>query len=129
MIVLARALNARGHSALFIGFADMRGELPDDIELASLSEALVPRGSLKPFAERISRMEGIPGIRGFMVDIARFAEAMFRDLPRVLQLVRPDVLIVDQAEAAPCLVARSMGIPFANVANALPLNIEPAVPP
>ena len=129
MIALARELNSRGHSAIFIGFADMRGELPDELDFAAVAEKLVPSGGLKAFSERISQMEGIPGIRGFMVDIARFAEAMFRDLPRVLEQVRPDVLVIDQAEPAPCMVARSMGIPYANIANALPLNIEPAIPP
>jgi MGT family glycosyltransferase len=65
----------------------------------------------------------------FIHDLAGFTDVICRELPGALDRLAPDALIIDQTDTAASLVATALGIPFVNVANALPLNLEPAVPP
>jgi UDP:flavonoid glycosyltransferase YjiC (YdhE family) len=65
----------------------------------------------------------------FIHDLARYTDVICRELPGALDRLAPDALIIDQTDAASSLVATALGIPFVNIANALPLNLEPAVPP
>lgn len=129
MTALARELMSRGHSVTFVGFPDMRTRLPEGLSFTSFGDEDQPPGSLEPYLSRLSRLNGIWGVRGLMRDLAGFAETTCSDLPAALQRLQPDALIVDQTDAAASLVARALGLPFVNVANALPMNPEPAVPP
>ena len=51
------------------------------------------------------------------------------ELPAAFEARRIDALVCDQLEAAGGLVARGMGLAYASIANALPINREPTVPP
>jgi zeaxanthin glucosyltransferase len=129
MSVLARELMGRGHLVTFLGFPDMGPRLPPDLRFASFGERDQPPGMLEPYLGRLSRLGGPLSIRRLIRDLAGFAETICRDLPRALEREKPDALVIDQTDAAASLVATALGIPFANIANALPLNLEPAVPP
>jgi MGT family glycosyltransferase len=129
MTVLARELVERGHRATFLGFPDMRARLAEDLEFVSFGEAGRPLGSLQPYLDRLSRLGGPLSLRRLILDLADFTETICRDLPAALERLRPDFMIIDQADVASSLVASGLAIPFVNVANALPLNVEPGVPP
>ena len=129
MKVVAREMMARGHRVMFFGFADMRSRLPEDLAFVPFGEEERPVGSLQPFLDRLSRLDGIPSMRELIHDYADIAGVIFRHLPAALERDRPDAMIIDQLEYAACLVARALRLPFANVTNALPFNSEPAVPP
>lgn len=129
MAVLARELIGRGHSVTFVGFPDMRDQLAGDLVFESFGEEDQPAGSLRPYMKRLSRMGALRGVQGLIRDLARFADTTCRSLPGELHRLHPDALIIDQTDLAASLVARAMQIPFANVANALPMNTEPAIPP
>lgn len=129
MAVLARSLTARGHSVTFLGFPDMAAALPKDIAFMAFAAEEQPSGSLKPYLDRLSRLGPLWGVRRLICDLAGFTDVICRELPGALERLAPDGLIIDQTDAASSLVARALGIPFVNVANALPLNLEPGVPP
>ncbi|QIK79657.1 glycosyl transferase family 1 [Sphingomonas piscis] len=129
MTVLARELATRGHRVTFLGFPDMRRKLSPDLEFRSFGESDWPDGSLEPFLKRLGKLGGPLSLRRLILDLADFADTVCRDLPGALEELKPDALIVDQADAAGSLVARAIGLPYVNVANALPLNMEPGVPP
>ena len=129
MGVLARELTRRGHSVLFVGFPDMREKLPSDLLFEPFGADDQPPGSLQPHLDRLSRLGGMISIRRLILDLSNFADTTCRELPSVLERFRSDALLIDQTDSAASLVARAMGIPFANIANALPLNPEPGVPP
>jgi UDP:flavonoid glycosyltransferase YjiC (YdhE family) len=54
---------------------------------------------------------------------------ILRDLPSVIEIAGLDALCVDQLLPAAMSVADSSRIPYAVICNALPLHLEPAVPP
>ena len=129
MAVLARELAQRGHRVAFFGFPDMQPRLPADLSFHAFGESDWPKGSLEPYLARLSRLGGPLSLRRLILDLAGFAETICTDLPRLLARIRPDALIIDQTDAAASLVATALGVPFVNIANALPLNLEPGVPP
>lgn len=129
MAALARELGSRGHLVTFVGFPDMQSLLPIGLNFISFGKEDQPPGSLQPYLARLSRLNGYWGVRRLMRDLAGFAETACKDLPSVLQRLRPDALIIDQTDTAASLVARALALPFVNVANALPMNPEPGVPP
>lgn len=129
MGVLARELTSRGHIVTFYGFPDMRARLAADLRFTAFGKEDQPPGSLQPYLDRLSRVGGIFSIRRLMLDLAGFAQTTCRELPRLLEQEQPDALIIDQTDAAASLVARAVGLAFVTVANALPMNREPFVPP
>jgi UDP:flavonoid glycosyltransferase YjiC (YdhE family) len=107
MVVLARELTSRGHSVTFIGFPDMRAQLPCDLHFASFGDRSQPLGSLEPHLRRLAHIGGIFSIRRLITDLASFAESTCRDLPALLTRLRPDALIIDQTDPAASLVAKA----------------------
>lgn len=129
MAVLARELQGRGHRVTFLGFPDMCAGLPADLAFRPFGGGDWPEGSLAPYLDRLSRLSGPLSVRRLILDLAAFAETICATLPALLEALRPDALIIDQTDAAASLVASALEIPFVTVANALPLNLEPGVPP
>lgn len=129
MSVLARELIARGHRATFLGFPDMGPRLPPELPFQAFAEARQPVGSLEPYLRGLARLGGPVSMFRFIRQLAGFTDVICSELPGALERLRPDALVIDQADAASSLVATALGLPFVNVANALPLNIEPGVPP
>lgn len=112
---LARELAARGHRATFV-------HLPKAAEVARLHAAefaALPAGSLHPFE----------GIFGTAREMARQTDALCRDGPALLRSLGADAVIADQLEPAGGLIAEHLGLPFATVANALPIDRDPGIPP
>jgi zeaxanthin glucosyltransferase len=61
--------------------------------------------------------------------MVRFTDMFCREAPAVLKRIGAEALIVDQLEAGGGLVAEHLGLPFASVADTMPINREPGVPP
>jgi MGT family glycosyltransferase len=129
MAVLARTLAARGHRVTFLGFPDMASRLSADCAFHPFAAEQQPVGSLEPYLKRLARLGGPVSLWRFIHDLAGFTDVICRTLPAALEELAPDGLIIDQTDAAASLVATALQIPFVNVANALPLNLEPSVPP
>ena len=62
-------------------------------------------------------------------DVAELTDMFCREAPRALAAIGADAVIADQMEAAGGLVAEHLGLPFASIATALPINREEGVPP
>lgn len=129
MAVLAHELVGRGHRVTFLGFPDMAAKLPQDLAFMGFGGEDQPPGSLQPYLDRLARLGGPLRMRRLILDLAGFADTICTDLPAALERLAPDALVIDQTDAAASLVATALQIPFVNIANALPLNLEPAVPP
>jgi len=129
MAALARELIGRGHRVTFLGFPDLRPRLPADLYFQPFADKDQPRGSLDPYLGRLARLGGPLSLFRLIRDLAGYADVICRELPGALERLRPDALVIDQTDAAGSLVATALEIPFINIANALPLNLEPGVPP
>jgi zeaxanthin glucosyltransferase len=107
----------------------MRPRLPADLDFEPFGAGDQPPGSLDPYLARLARLGGPLSLLRLIRDLAGFADTICRQLPAALDRLGPDALVIDQTDAAASLVATALPLPFVNIANALPLNLELAVPP
>jgi zeaxanthin glucosyltransferase len=124
---LAAELIGRGHRATFIHHPDARPLVEaDGAAFEPLGLDLPPlHGWTRPMA----RISGVVGLGGVMKGMARFTDAFCREAPALRERIGADALLVDQLEPGGALVAEHLGLPFASLAVALPINREPGVPP
>jgi MGT family glycosyltransferase len=88
-----------------------------------------PPGSLRARDEELAQLQGLAALRCGMRGINRKAMMLFRDTPAAIRAERINALLVDQIEMAGGTVAEYLGLPFVSVAAALPINLDPSVPP
>jgi zeaxanthin glucosyltransferase len=125
---LAAELIARGHKATFIHHRDAAGL----VEAEGAGFEAIGGGDAPPvsgWTRPMTRIRGVVGLGGMMSGMIRFTDAFCAEAPAVLRRIGADALIVDQLEAGGGLVAEHLGLPYASVADTLPVNREPGVPP
>jgi len=129
MAALSAELAARGHRITFLHQQDAGAYLKDPrLGFHAVGRDSHPAGTLAASIERAANPGGPLGLRRVIQDMARTTSMLCRELPPAIEALGIDVLLCDQMEAAGGLVADSMGLPFASVANALPVNREPGIP-
>jgi MGT family glycosyltransferase len=124
---LARELLQRGHEVTFIHHPDAEAlvEAPGAKFVAIGAEAPpVSRWTLP-----MAKIRGIIGLGGMMDGMVRFTAMFCREAPEVIRRIGADALIVDQLEAGGGLVAEHLGLPYASIADTMPINREEGVPP
>jgi zeaxanthin glucosyltransferase len=130
LLSLAAELAKRGHKASFINQLDaaslVRGRPVDFVPIGGLSH---PPGSLEARIRRMGMLNGPFGLRGMIAEVARFTDMICCEAPAALREIGADAVISDQMEAGGGLVAEHLGLPFASIATALPINRENGVPP
>lgn len=134
MMALARELVRRGHRATFLHMADaaplVGGEgAGQEISFRPVGQGTHPPGTLAGIKHRMATIRAFWGLAGIIRDVASTTDMLCRDLPGALREIGADAVVADQSEAAGGLVAAHLGLPVVSVANALPLNREPGVPP
>ena len=130
LLSLAAELVARDHSVTFI-------QMPDAAELVSgagigfhaIGSSTHPRGWLSSWVEPMAKLGPVRGVRPMLRRGASIMEMICREAPAALREIGADAVIVDQTAPEGGLVAEHLGLPFVSVANALPANREPGVPP
>lgn len=127
---LGRELIARGHRVTCFQVRDLEAQiLAQGIEFAVVGESDHPPGSLPQSLARLSELEGMRALRFTIRAVARSSEMMLRDGPTAIRSAGIDALLVDQMEPAGGAIAEHLGLPFITVANALPINRDPCLPP
>ena len=126
---LAGELLARGHRVTFFHQADAARWLNDPrLGFCPLGIASHPPGSLDATLRQAARPNGPLGLRRVILGMARTTAMLCAELPHAFTAQGVDAVLCDQMEAAGGLVAEAMGLPFASVACALPINREPGLP-
>lgn len=126
---LAGELLQRGHRVTFFHQADAARWLNDPrIGFCAVGSASHPPGSLDAMLRQAARPNGPWGLRKVILGMARTTAMLSNELPHALAAHGVDALLCDQMEGAGGLVAESMGLPFASIACALPVNREPGLP-
>lgn len=124
---LAAELLARGHQATFIHHADAAALV--EAEGARFEAIGANSPPVESWTKPMTRIRGIVGLGGMMSGMVHFTDNFCREGPDVLRKIGADALIVDQLEAGGGLVAEHLGLPFASVADTLPINREMGLPP
>ena len=130
MMALAGELSRRGHEPVFMHMEDARATLERrGFAFRPVGRDTHPPGHLRGVLGRMAGVNGPFGLMGIIRDVAAATDMLVRDLPDACRAERIDMIVGDQTEAACGLAARHLGLPYVSVANALPLNREPDVPP
>jgi zeaxanthin glucosyltransferase len=130
MVALGLELRRRGHAVVVFTVADGARKLAGlPLEVVTIGAEAFPPGAVEQAYAELGRLSGGAGLR-FSIDYYRREQAMlFAELPAAVMAAGLQVLLVDQVSAAAGAVAASLSLPFVTIANALPINREPAVPP
>ena len=131
MTALARALQARGHEAVFIGVLDIAPVVQAaGLELVACGEDEYPAGSIARIWAPVAHLQGIEVTRYALTEILPdFLAMTLRHLPRLLAETGVEAVVVDTAHLFAELAPMSMGIPFLQVWNVLHLDPSAMTPP
>ncbi|MGJ8583348.1 MAG: glycosyltransferase [Marinosulfonomonas sp.] len=129
-LALGVLLKDRGHRITFIGPPDAKAVTQaHGIAFHEIGATVQPLGDLAKQLKTLARVRGVRGIGRHIRKMAETTQMFLDGLPAALDELQPTGMIVDQMEPAGGLVARAKGIPFVSLANALPVERDPIVPP
>src|SRR5262249_11400168 len=130
LTALGRRLQSRGHDVVYFQVADLESPIrAAGLRFRQIGEQDFPLGSLRARDEEGGKLEGLAALRYGVRGIVMKSQMVLRDAPTVIRDEGVEALIVDQIEPAGVTVAEHLGLPFVNVAAALPVNLDVSIPP
>src|SRR5215469_2796441 len=130
LTALGRRLQSRGYEVVYFQVADLEAPIrAAGLRFRQIGRDDFPPGSLRARDEELGKLKGRAALRCALRGIKRKAEMLFRDAPAAIRDEGVDSLIIDQIEMAGGTVAEHLKLPFVSVAAALPVNLDPNVPP
>jgi UDP:flavonoid glycosyltransferase YjiC (YdhE family) len=130
LTALGRRLQARGHDVVYFQVADLQPAIrAAGLEFRQIGAEDFPPGSLRARHEEVAKLKGLAALRCSFRGMEEKARMLFRDGPAVIRDEGIDALLVDQIDFAGGTVAEHLGLPFVSAAAALPVNLDPSVPP
>jgi UDP:flavonoid glycosyltransferase YjiC (YdhE family) len=130
LTALGRRLQSRGHQVVYFQVADLEQPIrAAGLQFRQIGREDFPLGSLRARHEEVGKLSGLAALRCGLRGIRLKSMMLFRDAPAAIRDEGIDALIVDQIEPAGGTVADHLGIPFVSVAAALPVDLDPSVPP
>jgi MGT family glycosyltransferase len=130
LTALGRRLQSRGHDVVYFQVADLESPIRTaGLRFRQIGEHDFPLGSLRTRDEECGKLEGLAALRCGIRGMVMKSQMVLRDAPAAIRGEGVDALIVDQIEQAGGTVAEYLGLPFVNVAAALPVNLDVSAPP
>jgi MGT family glycosyltransferase len=130
LTALGRRLQSRGHDVVYFQVADLESPIrAAGLRFRQIGEHDFPLGSLRARDEECGKLEGLAALRCGIRGMVTKSQMVLRDAPAAIRDEGVNALIVDQIEPAGGTVAEYLGLPFVNVAAALPVNLDVSVPP
>ena len=127
---MAKELSNRGHRVTFYTLHDALKKVEaHGFRAQTYGAEEFGEDEIQKAYETLGKLSGLKAVR-FTIDMMkRSAGAALSELPALVREDRCDGLVVDQLTPWGGSVARSMDIPFVNICNALPVNIDSTTPP
>src|SRR5262245_19172767 len=130
LTALGRRLQSRGHEVVYFQVADLESPIRTaGLRFRQIGQHDFPLGSLRARDEECGKLEGLAALRCGIRGMVMKSQMVLRDAPAAIRDEGVDALIVDQIEQAGGTVAEHLGLPYVNVAVALPVNLDVSVPP
>ncbi|WP_337174021.1 nucleotide disphospho-sugar-binding domain-containing protein [Paludisphaera sp.] len=127
---LARKLMSRGHEVVYFELPDFEQRVRGaGLDYRPIGRAAYPPGSLRELDERLGRLKGREALRFTIERMARTAVMILDEVPAAAREARIDALVIDQCQVAGSTLAERLGVPYVSTAAALPINLDPSVPP
>lgn len=126
---LVRPLLDHGHRVSWFGPADLRPWIADPrIRHVAVGAATHPPGSLAAVHARAAAPGSPWGLPRVIRDMAQSTAMLAAELPPLFERLGIEAVLADQMEAGGALAARRLGLPWAGLACALPVQRGPGVP-
>jgi zeaxanthin glucosyltransferase len=130
LTALGRRLQSRGHDVVYFQVADLESPIrAAGLRFRQIGEHDFPLGSLRARDEEGGKLEGLAALRFGIRGMVMKSQMVLRDAPAAIRDEGVDALLVDQIEQAGGTVAEYLGLPYVNVAVAVPVNLDVSVPP
>src|SRR5215831_15899903 len=130
LTALGRRLQSRGHDVVYFQVADLESPIrAAGLRFRQIGQHDFPLGSLRARDEECGKLEGLAALRCGIRGMVMKSQMVLRDAPDAIRDEGVNALIVDQIEQAGGTVAEYLGLPFVNVAAALPVNLDVSAPP
>ncbi len=130
MTALGYELQQRGHQVTLFGMADAEAKtLAAGLEFQVMGQSDFPLGRMKAILSQQGKLRGFKAFQYTIQWVTEEMEMHLRELPKLVQFVGIELLLVDQASQAGGTIADYLNIPFITVCNALILNVELRIPP
>ena len=130
MIVLARALQRRGHRIAFISPLDAEAKVREaGFEFIPIATAGFPRGEWERTTVQMGELTGFKASRFAGNWLGRFAQGILRELAPIAARERFDGLVMDQVSIGTESACEVIGLPMAVACCALIFHTESAIPP
>jgi MGT family glycosyltransferase len=130
MLVLARALQRRGHRIVVLSVLDAEAKVRRaGLEFSAIAVPEFGPGEWDRLTARIGTMSGYKASLFAGNWLGRFARGILRDLPGIISRERFDGMVMDQVSVGPENVCAAMGLPLAVASCALSFHMEMGVPP
>jgi zeaxanthin glucosyltransferase len=130
LTALGRQLQSRGHGVVYFQVADLEPPIrAAGLRFRQIGGEDFPPGSIRARDEELGKLNGPAALRCALRGIRLKSMMLFRDAPAAIRDEGIDALLIDQLELAGGTVAEHLGLPFVSVAAALPVNLDPSVPP
>jgi zeaxanthin glucosyltransferase len=127
---LGKELASRGHRVTLVNLPDAQASADAfGLGFAAYGRSVLPPGAVRDRSARLGALTGFRAVRFTGRMFRQETELQLAELPELLGGLGLDGLVVDQVSPAAGAVADHLGLPFATVCAALPLNEDPAVPP
>lgn len=129
-LALAATLMKRGCKSTLFGPPDTEAVVRESgVHFHCVGRETHPPGDGQRRGQVLSRAASLTGLMQVISYMARDTDMFARELPAAFEALAIDAVVTDQLEPAGALVAMKMGLPYVSVANALPINRDPVVPP
>lgn len=130
MIVLARALQRRGHRVSFIAPGDTKSRADRaGLEFIPICSEEFPPGEWDRYTARLGELTGVKANRFAGHWIGVMARGFIRELPEILRVQKFDGLVMDQIAIGVESVCAVHNTPLAVACCALAMNPEWTIPP
>ena len=131
MTALARKLQSRGHEVVFFGLPDAEPIVrPANLNFMLFGEKEYPAGSIPRAYAPAAKLHGIDVVRYIAREVSPgLCKAALEHLPEKLAETGVEALVIDTIHAYLQLVPMCLGMPFAQIWNALHIDRSAATPP
>ncbi len=130
MCTIGRELIQRGHRVTLFGVPDIQIKVAAaGLEFCEIGAQVFPLGAIDEMYEELGGMSSMEGLKFTVKWIQQEANMLCTDAPAAIKARGIDLLIVDQITRIGGTIAEFLQIPFVTICNALPINVEPSVPP
>jgi zeaxanthin glucosyltransferase len=130
MCAIGRELIRRGHQVTLFGVPDIQIKVAAaGLEFCEIGAELFPLGAMDDLYAKLGGMSSMEGLKFTVKWLLQEAKMLCTDAPATIRAKEIDLLIVDQVTRIGGTIAEFLKIPFVTICNALPINVEPSVPP